>query len=534
MRQLPSAMLIGHISPNGGYPSYVIPVVRTCNRAYAVYASRLAEQRVRLVSVRDFVKHPGVTDAGLWPEPRSASLTRYFAFAPDDVHTYDDYSGGPFWEVASGEKHLLRNNPFAALLVAFDIERRDSVVLALAACIKEIRRSTDNLEVVSRWYETQLEQAADHRDLSLPDDWKLIARELFFLRSDAVIGSRGGWRTTRLVREAFEVRASARYRRRADQTVIARLIERVANMCAEQRMDLEWRVFFEHEVMRRDIGHIAQSLRLPDSFHLEEAFKDIRRLLREATREVSEAVPALSGLDDAETLSAVAEYSSSVQPVALDIVFCLDATSSMTPFIDTARKIVLSFHRKMQDGMMTRGIILDRIRARVIEFRDCFADTSWLRQTDFLVLPANEWVLNSVVSTITASGGGDEPESALEALSVAIGSDWIGKHVKSVLLIVMLTDASAHPLGKGGVKRSADYPEGLATSLSDLQERWSALCRGAPAQIQRLLLLAPDAYPWKEIARTWNDCIHLVSAGGHGLAEAAAEAVIESILSTLE
>jgi len=118
------------------------------------------------------------------------------------------------------------------------------------------------------------------------------------------------------------------------------------------------------------------------------------------------------------------------------------------------------------------------------------------------------------------SMGGDEPESALEALAVAIKSAWTREGQRQRHLIVLWTDASAHPLEKANSGRPATYPNDMPGSLNDLTDLWAGQDINFGAK--RLIFYAPDADPWSVIGAThggWENTIWYPSRAGHGLDE---------------
>ena len=111
----------------------------------------------------------------------------------------------------------------------------------------------------------------------------------------------------------------------------------------------------------------------------------------------------------------------------IDIVFCVDVTGSMQPFIESVKEHILSIPGELLYKLSVKGKTADQIRVRVVAFGDCKADTNALNASPFYtVLPAEQKPeLDYFVSALSANGGGDEPESGLEALSVAMCSDWV-------------------------------------------------------------------------------------------------------------
>ena len=72
--------------------------------------------------------------------------------------------------------------------------------------------------------------------------------------------------------------------------------------------------------------------------------------------------------------STAADQSSLAAPrglsYAVDIVFCIDVTGSMTPIIDQVKANALRFYDDVQSNLTAKGKNVDQLRVRVIGFRD--------------------------------------------------------------------------------------------------------------------------------------------------------------------
>ena len=149
----------------------------------------------------------------------------------------------------------------------------------------------------------------------------------------------------------------------------------------------------------------------------------------------------------------------------VDMVFCIDATGSMSPVISTVKNNALNFYSDVVRVMREKQKTIDTMRIRVIAFRDYLADgDKAMMATGFFQLPQQEKEFEECVNSIVASGGGDEPEDGLEALAYAIKSDWTKEGTKKRSIIVVWTDASTHEIGFGS--RAQNYPAGMAKSFS--------------------------------------------------------------------
>lgn len=59
---------------------------------------------------------------------------------------------------------------------------------------------------------------------------------------------------------------------------------------------------------------------------------------------------------------------------AVDLIICIDATGSMTPVIDLVKSNALGFYKEIENRMKERQKNVDQLRAKVIVFRDYWAD----------------------------------------------------------------------------------------------------------------------------------------------------------------
>jgi hypothetical protein len=234
-------------------------------------------------------------------------------------------------------------------------------------------------------------------------------------------------------------------------------------------------------------------------------------------------------------MSTVSEYSAF--RYAVDIVFCIDVTGSMTPVIDTVKNNVRTFHSRLTSTMAEKSKSISQLRVRVVAFRD-FPDnpSDAIEQTAFLELPDQLLEFERFVQGLRATGGGDEPESGLEALSIAIDSQWERGLDRRRHIVVMFTDASAHPLGDPKARSASTYPASIPADMDGLFERWGyAASQGGGMEIaaKRLMLFAPDTLPWNVIAADWTNTIFLPSKAGDGLEEFEMDEIIDAIANSI-
>lgn len=136
----------------------------------------------------------------------------------------------------------------------------------------------------------------------------------------------------------------------------------------------------------------------------------------------------------------------------VDLVFLVDATGSMGDCIDSLKESIELFFRELTSE--NNPYAIRDWRAKVVGFRDVaydgdewFADNPFVRTAD---------AINEQLNALTAKGGGDEPESLLDALLTLtdMGTCEAGEHENPFLwrqkrnaarAIVVFTDATYHP-----------------------------------------------------------------------------------------
>jgi hypothetical protein len=220
----------------------------------------------------------------------------------------------------------------------------------------------------------------------------------------------------------------------------------------------------------------------------------------------------------------------------IDIAFCIDVTGSMTPVIDLVKEKVRKFPHDLRDALAKKDKIIHTLRIRVVAFRDFKNDSDALSASEFFVVePSTELAkFESFVNGLSASGGGDEPESALEALGVAQASAWTHEGDKQRHLIVMFTDASAHKLEDRVGEVPGAFRDQVPASIDELTDRWDGnQSVRIKDKARRMVIFGPDAYPWNVIGDSWGQTVWLPSQAGKGLEEVEYETILKLIVESI-
>ena len=213
---------------------------------------------------------------------------------------------------------------------------------------------------------------------------------------------------------------------------------------------------------------------------------------------------------------------------AVDIVFCIDVTGSMTPIIDAVKANALRFYDDVQTNLVAKGKNVDELRVRVVAFRDFAADgDAAMQESAFFRLPDEQRDFSDFVNSLLAAGGGDAPESGLEAVALAVNSPWTTRGDRRRQVIVVWTDQPAQPLDPGVLP--AELRDRVPGDFSALTDLWEDTQGRLGASSKRLILFAPDGPGWSDISGVWENVVHHPSQAGGGLSDVDYGTIVDSI-----
>lgn len=247
-----------------------------------------------------------------------------------------------------------------------------------------------------------------------------------------------------------------------------------------------------------------------------------------------ESAPSEPAVPSTPSAVPAAEQSSLAPPVhrglsyAVDIVFCIDVTGSMTPIIDKVKANALRFYDDVQSNLTDKGKNVDALRVRVLAFRDFKADgAAALQESPFYPLPTSQADFSDFVNGLLAEGGGDAPESGLEAVALAISSPWTTSGDRRRQVIVIWTDQPAQPLDPSVLP--SELSSRVPADFSALTDMWENEQGPMGASSKRLILFAPDGPGWSDISGVWENVVHHPSQAGGGLSDVDYGTIVDSI-----
>lgn len=147
----------------------------------------------------------------------------------------------------------------------------------------------------------------------------------------------------------------------------------------------------------------------------------------------------------------------------LDLVFCIDCTSSMGGYIKRAKETIRDISQTVIKNAMEslENSAEKSIMLGLVAFRDHPPqDKTFIVKSFPMTASVDEMQEN--LGTLTAQGGGDGPEAITCALEEAYRMDWRDKAVR---IIVLITDAPPH-----GLNELIDgFPEGCPCGYDPLE-----------------------------------------------------------------
>jgi hypothetical protein len=186
---------------------------------------------------------------------------------------------------------------------------------------------------------------------------------------------------------------------------------------------------------------------------------------------LEEEAPVQAGI--AEPAPASPPQARSKTKGVADIVFMIDISGSMAPCIDALRHNIETFVDSLSRGDANNAAAVKDWRGKVVGYRDFQAAQSeglpWIVDNPFVRDAA---ALKAQLASLEAAGGGDEPESLLDALFKVAAMEAIPKGSQTVepgkwryrsdaaRVVVVFTDAS--------FKETMSIPEAQGGSLQDV------------------------------------------------------------------
>lgn len=198
-----------------------------------------------------------------------------------------------------------------------------------------------------------------------------------------------------------------------------------------------------------------------------------------------------------------------------DVVMCIDGSARMSNVIDEVKLRVLSFGNDYIEAMSEVDNTLKELRIKVIVFREFGKEGKAIEESKFFTLPADDAEFTEFVRNIQAVGGGETSSNALEALALAIKSDWTTKGHRRRYGIMMFSNGGIVPFDAH--KDHPDYPHGMPKDFDSLYnwwEGWDDTFKGTYVpRFAKFTAFVPYMSPWTDMM-IWNRYWPIFSENG--------------------
>jgi Mg-chelatase subunit ChlD len=187
----------------------------------------------------------------------------------------------------------------------------------------------------------------------------------------------------------------------------------------------------------------------------------------------------------------------------LDIVFVLDATNSMEPYIGQAKDRILDVTNVIVGLLSVNGQPPRNLRFGVVAFKD-YGDDYGIQATRLLPLTDNVGEVQQFIAQIRVGGGGDAPEPTHRALAVATHRGVMDWMVAKKNVVILVSDAPVHAGGRAdSIRVARAFTNRLQGTINvidvgtDREEPLGDLARIAEAGKGSAFVLSDEQAFWK-------------------------------------
>ena len=194
------------------------------------------------------------------------------------------------------------------------------------------------------------------------------------------------------------------------------------------------------------------------------------------------------------------------EPAALDFVFCIDASANMAPILDKVKQAVISLSREIvEEWKDWSSDYPAQIRYKVITFRDCRFDAEPLVESPFFSIPDHSQAFSDYIHSIEAKGVDYKSSSALDAIALALKSDWAVSGCFRRHDIIVFSNSFTLPICPRSTK--APYPEHMPKNIEQLSSWWHGFDPTLESTFishsGRMVAFVPASEPWISMGQDW-------------------------------
>jgi hypothetical protein len=140
------------------------------------------------------------------------------------------------------------------------------------------------------------------------------------------------------------------------------------------------------------------------------------------------------------TSAGFGKYVGSLRGTGMDLVLVLDATDSMTPYIEQAKA-------RLREVLNVVTGLVPNARVGVVAYKD-YGDDYGPTACRLMALTDNHQAVRRFIDETIAGGGGDIPEPIHEALAIATSTRQMGWNPRRKRVIILVGDSPCHSTGR--------------------------------------------------------------------------------------
>ena len=193
----------------------------------------------------------------------------------------------------------------------------------------------------------------------------------------------------------------------------------------------------------------------------------------------------------------------------IDIVFCVDLSSSMKNSMAWVKSRLLEVPNILIRCIAERDRTC-HIRSRIVTFGSSQSEVSHLEEPTFRTSLSEYDSTNHIHEVQQLNVGSELGDTALALASLdrAINSNWSARGILQRHIIMVFTNHADIVETHNQMRKSSEVATNRNHLLKELRNKWESIIR---PEGRRLLIFAPDAYPWNGIGDSWDHTLYLPS-----------------------
>ena len=194
----------------------------------------------------------------------------------------------------------------------------------------------------------------------------------------------------------------------------------------------------------------------------------------------------------------------------VDLILCIDGSSSMYNLINFLHNNISHLYEYLINEYENKGVEIKQFRIRIICFRNFVLDKQKaIFETKFFLLPEELSELETIVKSLVPEGGSPNENSGLEALAMAINSEWCRNLPRNRQIILLFSDTPPNKISSIGLNNPL-FPSNIPLNFEELTDWWEDVNLDKIGSLsKRLILFAPDRSYWTDVGLNWSNTIHV-------------------------